>query len=113
VHHTIKHSHRLLSSIGKYYASNPHKILDHGSTLIDYGGMAAKGAGKAVLKGGYHAGSAAIKHGPTVAKVAGHIAAKSAAHIGKMVWTRGPRVAKHTANFMVKSAVKGFKLFSS
>lgn len=113
IHHSIKHSHRLVSSIGGYYARNPHKIRDHGSNVIGYGGTVAKATGKALMYGGYHAGRLTVKHGPTVVKAAGNLAAKGGVHIGKMVWTHGPTVAKHTANFMVKSALKGFKLISS
>jgi hypothetical protein len=113
IHHSIKHSHRVVNSIGGYYARNPHKIIDHGSNVIGYGGTAAKMTGKALAYGGYHAGRLTVKHGPTVVKAAGSLAAKGGVHIGKMVWTHGPTVAKHTTNFMVKSALKGFKLISS
>ena len=90
VHHTVRgihkmsiHTHKAMHKMLTYYARNPHKIVDHGSTAVSYGGMAAKSAGKAAV------------------------------HIGKLSWTHGPKVAKHTTKFMAKAALRGFKLFSS
>lgn len=104
----IHHAHKLgraLHSLSTYYARNPDKIIDHGSTAANYGGQALGATGRF-----------AMKHGPTAAKhtaiFTGKIAGKATVHISKMVWNHGPKVAKHTTKFMVKSAIKGFKLFS-
>jgi hypothetical protein len=113
MHHTARHTHRIVQHIGGYYFRNPEKIIDHGSTAVSCGGIAGKVAGKAILTGGYHAGRLTLEHGPTAVKFGGEVAAKSGVMIGKMVWTHGPTVAKHSARFMMKSALKGFKLLSS
>ena len=102
IHHTARHSHRVLNHIGGYYFRNPNKILDHDSTVAGIAGSVGKTVGHAT-----------IKHGPKLVKAGGHVAVKGGVHISKMVWTHGPTVAKYSAKFMAKSALNGLKLLSS